>query len=143
MIKDSSYDHLIGVMNLAETYYSKKKLKHAIRVAGFACADAQTRTNVDPLSAFIVGIAHDLLEDTECSHEELEWAIGENLMSSVIILTKSDDVTYEDYIAEIKLSNDQLAIIVKKADFKDHFSEKETLAPELIQKYLPYVKSFL
>lgn len=57
-------------------YYPKNKLKHAIKVAGFACADAQTRTNVDSLSAFIVGIAHDLLEDTECSHEELEQAIG-------------------------------------------------------------------
>lgn len=134
---------LIAVMDLAQKYYPKNKLKHAIRVAGFACADAQTRTNVDPLSAFIVGIAHDLLEDTECSHEELEWAIGENLMSSVIILTKSDDITYEDYIAEIKLSNDPLAILVKKADIKDHFSQEETLTKKLIEKYLPHIKDFL
>lgn len=138
-----NYNSLIKVMDLAQKYYSKNKLKHAIRVAGFACADAQTRTNVDSLSAFIVGIAHDLLEDTECSHEELEQAIGKNLMSSVIILTKSDDITYEDYITEVKLSNDPLAILVKKADIKDHFSQEETLTKKLIEKYLPHIKDFL
>ncbi|MBP3801370.1 MAG: hypothetical protein J6I85_05060 [Clostridia bacterium] len=138
-----NYSSLIKVMDLAQKYYPKNKLKHAIRVAGFACADAQTRTNVNSLSAFIVGIAHDLLEDTECSHEELEQAIGKNLMSSVIILTKSDNITYEDYITEVKLSNDQLAILVKKADIKDHFSQEETLTKKLIEKYLPHIKDFL
>lgn len=139
----NNYNSLIKVMDLAQKYYPKNKLKHAIRVAGFACADAQTRTNVDPLLAFIVGIAHDLLEDTECPHKELEWAIGEKLMSSVIILTKSDDITYEDYITEVKLSNDPLAILVKKADIKDHFSQEETLTKKLIEKYLPHIKDFL
>lgn len=138
-----NYSSLIKVMDLAQKYYPKNKLKHAIRVAGFACADAQTRTNVNSLSAFIVGIAHDLLEDTECSHEELEQAIGKNLMSSVIILTKSDDITYENYITEVKLSNDPLAILVKKADIKDHFSQEETLTKKLIEKYLPHIKDFL
>lgn len=138
-----NYSSLIKVMDLAQKYYPKNKLKHAIRVAGFACADAQTRTNVNSLSAFIVGIAHDLLEDTECSHEELEQAIGKNLISSVIILTKSDDITYEDYITEVKLSNDPLAILVKKADIKDHFSQEETLTKKLIEKYLPHIKDFL
>ena len=138
-----NYSSLIKVMDLAQKYYPKNKLKHAIRVAGFACADAQTRTNVNSLSAFIVGIAHDLLEDTECSYEELEQAIGKNLMSSVIILTKSNDITYEDYITEVKLSNDPLAILVKKADIKDHFSQEETLTKKLIEKYLPHIKDFL
>lgn len=138
-----NYNSLIKVMDLAQKYYPKNKLKHAIRVAGFACADAQTRTNVNSLSAFIVGIAHDLLEDTECSYEELERAIGKNLISSVIILTKSDDITYEDYITEVKLSNDPLAILVKKADIKDHFSQEETLTKKLIEKYLPHIKDFL
>jgi len=138
-----NYNSLIKVMDLAQKYYPKNKLKHAIRVAGFACADAQTRTNVNSLSAFIIGIVHDLLEDTECSHEELEQAIGKNLMSSVIILTKSDDITYEDYITEVKLSNDPLAILVKKADIKDHFSQEETLTKKLIEKYLPHIKDFL
>ena len=138
-----NYNSLIKVMDLAQKYYPKNKLKHAIRVAGFACADAQTRTNVNSLSAFIIGIAHDLLEDTECSHEELEQAIGKNLMSSVIILTKSDNITYEDYITEVKLSNDPLAILVKKADIKDHFSQEETLTKKLIEKYLPHIKDFL
>ena len=138
-----NYNSLIKVMDLAQKYYPKNKLKHAIRVAGFACTDAQTRTNVNSLSAFIVGIAHDLLEDTECPYEELERAIGKNLMSSVIILTKSDDITYEDYITEVKLSNDPLAILVKKADIKDHFSQEETLTKKLIEKYLPHIKDFL
>lgn len=137
------YKQLIEVIKLAEKYYSKNKIRHVLRVACFACEDAQTRININPLLAFIVGIAHDFLEDTECPPEELENAIGKNLMSSVITLTKKDDLFYDDYIQEIFNSKDSLAILVKKADMKDHFMQEDTLTDKLLKKYLPYIKEFL
>ena len=107
---------LIAVMDLAEKYYPKNKLKHAIRVAGFAAKEAQTRNDITPKAAFIVGIAHDLLEDTECSKDELEEAIGSNLLTTVLVLTKPDDNSYDEYIRQVLDSGDSLAILVKRAD---------------------------
>lgn len=134
---------LIAVMDLAEKYYPKNKLKHAIRVAGFAAKEAQTRNDITPKAAYIVGIAHDLLEDTECSKDELEEAIGSNLLTTVLVLTKPDDNSYDEYIRQVLDSGDSLAILVKKADIKDHFSQEETLTKKLIEKYLPHIKDFL
>lgn len=140
---DDAYAKLVAVMDLAEKYYPKGKFKHASRVAGFAAKDAQTRIDVDTAAAFIVGIAHDLLEDTECSKDELEKAIGTSLLESVVILTNDDDETYDEYIKSILDSGDPLAILVKRADMKDHFMQEHTLTEKLIKKYLPHIKEFL
>ena len=134
---------LIAVMDLAEKYYPKNKLKHAIRVADFAAKEAQTRNDITPKAAFIVGIAHDLLEDTECSKDELEKAIGISLLKSVVLLTNGKDETYDEYIKSILNSGDPLAILVKRADMKDHFMQEDTLTEKLIKKYLPHIKEFL
>lgn len=133
----------LAVMDLAEKYYPKNKLKHAIRVAGFAAKEAQTRNDMMPKAAYIVGIAHDLLEDTECSNEELEEAIGSSLLATVLVLTKSDDNSYDEYIRQVLDSGDSLAILVKRADMKDHFTQEDSLTDKLINKYLPYIKEFL
>ena len=131
------------VMSLAEKYYPKNKLKHAIRVANYAYEDAKSRNNVDTIAAFVVGIAHDLLEDTECSAEELESAIGSVYLDTVVTLTKDEVDTYADYIESIFTSKNNLAILVKKADMKDHFMQEDTLTDKLLKKYLPYIKEFL
>lgn len=131
------------VMSLAEKYYPKNKIKHAIRVANYAYEDAKSRNNVDTIAAFVVGIAHDLLEDTECSTEELERAIGGVYLNTVLTLTKDEDDTYANYIESIFASKDNLAILVKKADMKDHFMQEDTLTDKLLKKYLPYIKEFL
>lgn len=134
---------LIAVMDLAEKYYPKNKLKHAIRVAGFAAKEAQTRNDITSKAAFIVGIAYDLLEDTECSKDELEEAIGSNLLTTVLILTKPDDNSYDEYIRQVLDSGDSLAILIKRADMKDHFTQEDSLTDKLINKYLPHIKEFL
>lgn len=126
-------------MELAEKWYPKKKFYHALRVAGFALAMAQYDSRVDNEDAFIVGLAHDLIEDTDCPQEVLQDVIGIDLFSSVIILTKSDDLKYELYIRDILDSNDPLAILVKKADMKDHLIQTETLTEKLKEKYLPVI----
>ena len=131
------------VMLLCEQYYSKKKLSHAMRVAGYAMMDAQHDDRVDPVEAYLVGLAHDLIEDTECPQENLQVAIGYDLFSSVCILTKDDNWSYENYIMDIIASGDELAFLVKRADMKDHMAQVDTLTDKLKAKYLPVLHYFL
>ena len=50
---------------------------------------------------------------------------------------------YDEYIHSILDSGDKLAILVKRADMKDHFMQAETLTDKLRDKYLPVVGLFL
>lgn len=114
----SNYETLAKIMGLAEEYYSKEQMKHAIEVAGFASADASTRTNVDASDAFVIGLAHDLIYKTECPQKELNDILGEELFTTLLLLTKDDNVAYKEYVSEIIKSEDPLAILVKRADLK-------------------------
>ena len=127
------------VMLFCEKYYSKKKFLHALRVAAFALDKAEHDDRVDSKDAFIVGLCHDLIEDTDCSQDQLQMLIGIDLFSSVCILTKSDTESYQDYIIDVIYSNDPLAILVKGADMKDHMSQLDTLTDKLKEKYLPFL----
>ena len=75
------------VMSLAEKYYPKNKLKHAIRVANYAYEDAKSRNNVDTIAAFVIGIAHDLLEDTAIQENRIRWEINEEVLQLIKELT--------------------------------------------------------
>jgi (p)ppGpp synthase/HD superfamily hydrolase len=132
----------IKALSLAEKHYPKKKLQHAIRVAGYAVEIAsrdsrkglQKHLNED--YAFTVGILHDLVEDTEVRMEEIDYNFPIEIAEAVEILTKPDDVAYTDYIDNLLESENILAYWVKKADMKDHLSLKDTLTDRLKQKYL-------
>ena len=131
------------VMLFCEKYYSKKKFLHALRVAAFALDKAEHDDRVDSKDAFIVGLCHDLIEDTDCPQDKLQEILGTDLFSAVVILTKDDKDDYNKYIYSILDSGDKLAILVKKADMKDHFMQTETLTEKLRDKYLPVVGLFL
>lgn len=128
---------LSKIILLAETHYDKKTFKHALRVACYASDMALQHTRVDNTDAFLVGVAHDLIEDTACTPEEMEDILGTHLSSSVYILTKDDDMPYGEYIDSVLDSNDDIAILVKRADIKDHLSQIDTLTDKLKEKYLP------
>ena len=131
------------VMLFCEKYYSKKKFLHALRVAAFALDKAEHDDRVDSKDAFIVGLCHDLIEDTDCPQDKLQEILGTDLFSAVVILTKDDKDDYNKYIYSILDSGDKLAILVKRADMKDHFMQTETLTEKLRDKYLPVVGLFL
>lgn len=133
---------LIKIFNLSVKYYSKKKINHATRVAEYAAIRAE-ETRLDSTRAYIIGLAHDLLEDTECPEEELIEAIGETNYDSVVLLTKSNDQEYEDYIRKIVESKDSYAFIVKQADMKDHMTFSNSLTEKLLNKYAPVLHYFL
>lgn len=133
---------LIKIFNLSVKYYSKKKINHAIRVAEYAAIRAE-ENRLDSIRAYMIGLAHDLLEDTECPEEELVAAIGETNYNSVVLLTKSNDQKYEDYIRKIVESKDNYAFIVKQADMKDHMTLSNNLTEKLLNKYVPVLHYFL
>lgn len=137
-----NFEQLIKIFNLSVKYYSKKKISHATRVAEYAAIKAE-EIHLNSTRAYIIGLAHDLLEDTECSEEELTAAIGEINYNSVVLLTKSNNQEYEDYIRKIIESKDSYAFIVKQADIKDHMTLTKSLSEKLLNKYAPVLHYFL
>ena len=79
------------LIELAEKQYSKKKFIHATRVATYAMEKAMMRRDVDPIEAYAVGIAHDLLEDTKCTQSDLFPIMDKKLVYDVVRLTKAEE----------------------------------------------------
>lgn len=137
-----NFEQLIKIFSLSVKYYSKKKINHATRVAEYAAIKAE-EIHLNSIRAYMIGLAHDLLEDTECPEKELVAAIGETNYNSVVLLTKSNDQEYEDYIRKIVESKDSYAFIVKQADMKDHMTLSNNLTEKLLNKYVPVLHYFL
>ena len=126
------------MLALAEKYYKPKTLAHAVRVAEYALADFNLyKYDVDKTLLFNVALAHDLLEDTDCPPEDIKDIVAGLGMNAVTLLTRVEGVTYKDYIEQIVSSENLYAIIVKRADMKDHLMRTDTLTDKLKEKYFP------
>ena len=126
------------MLALAEKYYKPKTLAHAVRVAEYALADFNLyKYDVDKTLLFNVALAHDLLEDTDCPPEDIKNIVAGLGMNAVTLLTRVEGVTYKDYIEQIVSSENLYAIIVKRADMKDHLMRTDTLTDKLKEKYFP------
>lgn len=140
---------VLKALTLAEKYYPKKKLQHALRVALYASEIARTdarcglQKHLTVDYAFTVGILHDIVEDTDVSQGYIEEEFPIYVAEAVELLTKSEDVSYVDYIDNLLASEDLLAFWVKKADMKDHIEQTETLTDKLKEKYLPVLYKFM
>jgi (p)ppGpp synthase/HD superfamily hydrolase len=78
-----------------------------------------------------VALAHDMLEDTEVTEEELAGVLNEYALKSVKALTRDKDQDYFDYIEKQVIPN-PLASLVKLADLEDNY---ETAIPSLQERY--------
>ncbi len=73
--------------------------------------------NLDDLNAKIVGVLHDILEDTDITRNDLfNYGLSEEIVIAVEILTKPKNQKYMDYIENIKSNN--IAKKVKLIDLK-------------------------
>lgn len=131
-----------NLFNFAVEYYPKKKLVHALRVAEYATEKASA-LKMDITKAYMIALAHDLLEDTECPKEDLMSILGIEGYNSLVLLTKDPQEKYEDYIHKIIDAKDDYAFIVKQADMKDHMTLTDTLTEKLRDKYIPVLHYFL
>ena len=78
-----------------------------------------------------VALAHDMLEDTEVTEDELKTVLNIHAFEAVKALTRTDGITYFDYIKKQVLSN-PLASLVKLADIEDNH---ETAISSLQERY--------
>jgi (p)ppGpp synthase/HD superfamily hydrolase len=79
-----------------------------------------------------VAYLHDVLEDTKVTYSDLEKeGIPENILKAVEILTKSEDISYDEYLYSIKCN--KLACQVKIADMLSNLADKPT--DKQIKKY--------
>ncbi|ELC8460400.1 HD domain-containing protein [Clostridium perfringens] len=73
--------------------------------------------NLDDLKAKIVGVLHDILEDTDITRNDLlNCGFSEEIIHSVEVLTKSKNQEYMEYIEKIK--GDNVARKIKLIDLK-------------------------
>ena len=66
------------------------------------------------MKCFIVGMLHDIIEDTDVTEEELSF-FDEDIISSVKLLTRENQ-SYVDYFNAILNSENKVAMIVKYCD---------------------------
>lgn len=75
----------------------------------------------------MVGLMHDLLEDTETTLDELaELGFSDDVIQAIVLLTRTKDVAYHDYIIRLKKPN-PLARLVKLADLRDNSDIRRAL----------------
>ena len=69
----------------------------------------------------VIGILHDILEDTSCSQDVLFSLFEDNVVKAVVALTKVEGEAYDHYISRVKAN--QLAKTVKMHDTLCNLSE--------------------
>lgn len=142
MTRAIDFKDIIDVIKFAY----EKIFSHCLRVASYT---AEMRPFTEEAIAYITAaILHDIFKDTETTERELHQhlpfpVIDKGVISSVKILTKDPDTSYEDYIKRIFDSGDSIAITVKRADMKDHLTQTETLSDKLKAEYLSVMHYFI
>ncbi|MBI6037058.1 GTP pyrophosphokinase [Clostridium perfringens] len=77
--------------------------------------------NVNDLNAKIVGVLHDILEDTDITRNDLlNYGFSEDIVLVVEVLTKSKNQKYMEYIENIKCND--IARRIKLIDLKNNMN---------------------
>mgnify|MGYP004521726199 CR=1 FL=1 len=142
MSLDSAHSMEISDAFRAASKYSEDTFMHVMRVASIVARNRMIPADLMN-DCLALAIMHDILEETDFKPAGLP----ENFRKALELLTKPDDVTYEDYCKNIK---DQLftlygqcAYWVKLADMKDYLTMTDTLTDKLKEKYLSGLRYLL
>ena len=111
------------VRELFDRYPTEELKNHALRVATYASHHGKIY--------YLIGLLHDIIEDTNTTLEELP----EDIRTDISTLTRRSDETYFEYIDRVRNGSER-AIIVKLYDIKDHLEQKATLSKSLEKRYL-------
>lgn len=82
----------------------------------------------------IVGLFHDLLEDTATTYEEILEISNSDIAEAVKLLTKEKEYVMSEYIGAIK--QNQIAKMVKLADRIHNLSEAHLASKNFQKKYI-------
>ena len=91
----------------------KPYIGHLIRVANGVLGNSLIRESLT-----VVGLLHDLIEDTHWTEEDLRKEFPDNIVDAVVAMTKVDGISYDDYIDGVMAN--ELATYVKVSDLKDN-----------------------
>lgn len=141
-----NYQRISSVLRLCASAYKLETYMHCLRVAEYAANNVVVKDDEDNReTAYILGLCHDLLEDTEVTLEHISEVTGYSLgfLGNVLgALTKQSGESYVDYIQRVKSNSSFYTYVVKLADMKDHLTQVNTLTDKLKEKYwkaLPYL----
>jgi len=84
----------------------------------------------------LIALLHDVIEDTEATHLDIERLYGATVADSVRVLTRVPEETYREYILRVLYSDDPYARVIKVADLEDHLDQAATLKPSLKSRYM-------
>lgn len=97
--------------------------------------------NVKGIEAKIVAILHDVCEDTYITVEDLKkYGFSKEIIDAVDLLTKKENVDYEDYIANIK--SNELARLVKIQDIRHNSDISRLYGLEISEKFKNKLKKY-
>lgn len=138
-------NNCITALALLNKYLPPKKIAHSLRVAQYAMEDCDfyEYKMIELDDVFITAVLHDIVEDSECTFEDLKEAgIPSYCIRYIRELTKDEDEEYLDYVRRVG-NGSAMAVIIKRADMKDHLLLKDTLTDKLKEKYLPAIPYIL
>ena len=138
---------LSDVIDLCVNYYgTPEAFQHCVRVAKMAATNPAIESQDEAEVIYQVALCHDLLEDTDCTMEEIAEATNSSMsfIENVLgLLTRKKDETYMDYIKRIRSSRNLYAYVIKLSDIKDHLNLDETLTDSLQERYVNALKILL
>ena len=74
----------------------------------------------------IVGVLHDVVEDTDCSLQELEHlGVDKETLNVLELLTHDKSLTYDEYLKRIVSSGNMVALKVKRNDLMHNISRND------------------
>ena len=123
--------------------YDNPYMEHLIRVADrvsdmvYDFVDETSEIELYVATAYL----HDIIEDTDCTREDLVALFPEEVIAAIFRLTRGEGMTYAEYIERI-LSRDiiptlagKIARVVKLADLLDHLAGPTPCPPNLVKRY--------
>lgn len=133
---------VLKIIRFCEEHYDAETFAHAMRVA---CISTTLSDHEDRGNFFVVGLCHDLIEDTDITTTDLHEFLSDshpdvnygNCVKYIEQLARSKETeTYQEYIKRIKEKGDYYTKIIKIADLKDHLEQKDSLKESLKDRYV-------
>lgn len=134
-----------NIVSICARWYPKKKQEHCVQVETYVIEDTMFAILSESQRWFVraLAYAHDVIEDTACPWEEIATLISDetdraDFYTDLMLLTHNkQSITYYDYVKNLVETRRMLAILVKRADMKDHLTRRKSLTPKLQAKYEP------
>ena len=82
-------------------------------------------------SEIILGLLHDVVEDTEVSMEDLSaMGVQPEILAALDLLTHKEGMSYQEYLQSLVSSRNRLALSVKMNDLRHNLSRNDRSTPQ-------------